>query len=280
MRPSNEPHAQSSGADATAVGWVVPPRGSRVDAEFVVEGTTLAIGRLGHDAAPVRLDLHDVVGLDAIGEPVEGLTEVELRMADGTTIAAGWTDAFCHAVVEALHRTVSADEHHDAPGAGDPPADARGELLDERPGPYRDTGPERSDGLDGSDGVERSDGVDGTVTSSSTLVLEDVVYLGGHPGQTRRRKRCSVSMDRVALELSGPSGLLIRIAWDDVRTIEVQNADEARFRMNTKIHRDASALVVECSDDVTVLFEARDCPTIALRSAISQLLSGLPVVVV
>ena len=60
-----------------------------------------------------------------------------------------------------------------------------------------------------------------------------------------------------------------------VRTIEVQNADEARFRMNTKIHRDASALVIECDQGVTILLEARDCPTIALRSAISQLLDGL-----
>ena len=65
-----------------------------------------------------------------------------------------------------------------------------------------------------------------------------------------------------------------------MRTVEVQNADEARFRMNTKIHRDASALVVECDQDVTMLFEARDCPTIALRSAMSQLLAELAVVVV
>jgi hypothetical protein len=50
--------------------------------------------------------------------------------------------------------------------------------------------------------------------------------------------------------------------------------------MNTKIHRDASALVVECEQGVTVLLEARDCPTLALRSAISQLMTDLPVVVV
>ena len=68
--------------------------------------------------------------------------------------------------------------------------------------------------------------------------------------------------------------------WDVVRTIEAQNADEARFRMNTKVHRDATALVLECDQDVTVLLEARDCPTIPLRGAIAQLVDELPVVVV
>ena len=35
-----------------------------------------------------------------------------------------------------------------------------------------------------------------------------------------------------------------RVGWDVVSSIEAQNADEARFRMNTRIHRDASAVVV------------------------------------
>lgn len=116
--------------------------------------------------------------------------------------------------------------------------------------------------------------------AAAALELEDVVYLGGYPGHSRRRKKCTSSMDREGIEVRGPSDLSLRIAWSEVRTIEVQNSDEARFRMNTKIHRDASALVVECEQDVTVLLEARDCPTIALRSAITQLLDGLPVVVV
>ncbi len=87
-------------------------------------------------------------------------------------------------------------------------------------------------------------------------------------------------MSRTGLELSGPGDLSFRISWESVKTVEVQNSDEARFRMNTKIHRDASALVVECDQGVTILLEARDCPTIALRSAIGQLMTDLPVVVV
>jgi hypothetical protein len=115
---------------------------------------------------------------------------------------------------------------------------------------------------------------------AASLELEDVVYLGGYPGQSKRRKKCVVTMGRSGLELSGPGDLRFRVGWEGVRTIEVQNSDEARFRMNTKIHRDASALVVECDQGVTILMEARDCPTIALRSAIAQLLAGLPVLVV
>jgi hypothetical protein len=113
-----------------------------------------------------------------------------------------------------------------------------------------------------------------------TLVLEDVVYLGGYPGQPKKRKKCVATLTRDGMEVTGPSGLAFRIAWDVVRSVEAQNADEARFRMNTKIHRDATALVVECQQDVTILLEARDCPTVPLRSAITSLVDGLRVVVV
>lgn len=116
--------------------------------------------------------------------------------------------------------------------------------------------------------------------SSRELELEDVVYLGGYPGQPKRRKRCTVSMSHNALELRGPGGLNLRIGWESVRSIEVQNSDEARFRMNTKVHRDASAVVLECESDVTLLLEARDCPTLPLRAAIGQLLTDVSVVVV
>lgn len=115
---------------------------------------------------------------------------------------------------------------------------------------------------------------------AGTLELEDVVYLGGYPGHGKKRKKCTATLGRSGLDVSGPSDLHFRISWDVVRTIEIQNSDEARFRMNAKIHRDASALVVECDQGVTILLEARDCPTIALRAAIGQLLGDVPVVVV
>jgi hypothetical protein len=115
---------------------------------------------------------------------------------------------------------------------------------------------------------------------STALVLEDVVYLGGYPGQTKKRKKCTATLTREGLEVTGPANLSFRVSWDVVRTVETQNADEARFRMNTKVHRDATALVIECQQGVTILLEARDCPTIPLRTAIAQLVADLRVVVV
>ena len=85
---------------------------------------------------------------------------------------------------------------------------------------------------------------------------------------------------RDGIEVSGPGDLGFQIGWDVVKTIEAQNSDEARFRMNTKVHRDASALVVECEQAVTIVLEAHDCPTLPLRSAIGQLVNGLSVTVV
>ncbi len=116
--------------------------------------------------------------------------------------------------------------------------------------------------------------------AAAALVLEDVTYLGGYPGQGKKRKKCTARLTRDAVEVAGPNGLAFRVPWEVVRTIEAQNADEARFRMNTKVHRDATALVLECDQEVTVLLEARDCPTIPLRSAIAQLVDDLSVVVV
>ena len=75
------------------------------------------------------------------------------------------------------------------------------------------------------------------VRHEGSLVVEDVVYLGGQPGQTRRRKRCTLTMTEDGFELSGPGDLQVRTEWRAVNSIEVQNSDEARFRMNTKVHR-------------------------------------------
>jgi hypothetical protein len=304
--------------DAVAKGWVVPPGGSRVDAIFVLAGTSLGIGRVERANAPVWLDLDDLVNLDAIGEPVDGLTEVEILMDDHRVIGAGWPEHFCAAVVDVL--TATAGRPTATPGspaaAAAPSSAAASAPSPFEPTPMPDVAPEDTavaGAVDGS--TPETTGPSGTdpdpapaaaeptaaaaeptaaaepvpapaaapaapAAPAGALELEDVVYLGGYPGHAKRRKKCVVGMSRTSLDLKGPGDLAFRIGWDAVRTIEVQNSDEDRFRMNTKIHRDASALVVECEQGVTLLLEARDCPTIALRSAIAQLLDGQSVVVV
>ena len=344
--------------DAIARGWVVPPGGSRVDAIFVLSGTSLGIGRIERVTPPVWLNLDELVQLDAIGDPVDGLTEVEIVMEDRRAIGAGWTDDFCDAVVRALRtgsgrpETPAEPPSEQAPAPAPPEVPAPGSFAAPAPGPSSPPAPgslsqpapeplsapapappaapapaifaEPAPAIFGApapapapspspvpspfaaepapapapDAATSSDpgyaptgpspaGVDAALAPvaastapTASLELEDVVYLGGYPGQSKRRKKCVVTMGRTGLELAGPGGLGFRVGWDAVRTVEVQNSDEARFRMNTKVHRDASALVVECEQGVTILLEARDCPTIALRSAIAQLLAGLPVLVV
>lgn len=317
---------QQEDVDGVHRGWVVPPGGRSVDALFALDGTELSIRRADGTASTVRLQLQDLVNLDAIGDPSDGLQPVEMVMADQRVIGAGWTEEFCALVVGALQATVEEDAAPpletplDAPsttpavaevtvaevteaavvaqdrpagfgpvGAYDPeaavvaaaaagmaapaeipaPASAPAEIPVPAaapapapdPGSVQDAGPAPLD------------------APAARLELEDVVYLGGYPGQPRRRKKCVATLSREAIEIRGAAGTEFRIGWDVVRSIEVQNADEARFRMNTKIHRDASALVLSCDQDVIVLFEARDCPTIALRSAIGQLLDGVAVTV-
>lgn len=384
--------------DAISRGWVVPPGGTRVDAIFVLAGTALGIGRVERVTPPVWLNLDDLVNLDAIGDPVDGLLEVEITMEDQRAIGAGWTEDFCGAVVEALRSTAgrptatpgspadtgvhapvstpraadpfstpaaaaapdaapaasgspfaapptaaapdpapaspfahpaaemspepapaspfAAPDAHVAPAVETAPAAETAPAVETAPAapaaPIVETAPDPApSSLFAASPVAPptpapvptpppstppvAEGAPAPVpmptpvppsaspvgeAPAASLELEDVVYLGGYPGQSKKRKKCVVGMSRTGLDLNGPGGLNFRVGWDDVRSIEVQNSDEARFRMNTKIHRDASALVVECDQGVTILLEARDCPTIALRSAISQLLAGLPVLVV
>jgi len=392
----HEPGTADAEPDAVGRGWVTPPGGTPVEALFVLAGSSLGIGRTERVAAPVWLDLGDLVNLDAIGDPVDGLNEVEISMADGTVIGAGWTDGFCEAVLAVLtaagpaatataadapaaapeaatfaddsgsdpsHSPLAAPGRPDVrfdeidptsptaaaptpePTEGDAVSPDTGLFTSHAPATEQLAAPVDTDGDDGGTGAggvfsaqpvvrnrsrrsnesaesapstgdladvpvtdpgsgSAADGDEASTPPTATsaadtvatpapaatgapappragaLELEDVVYLGGYPGQTRRRKKCTAVLTHDGLEVAGPGDLSFRIAWDSVKTVEAQNSDEARFRMNTKIHRDSSALVVECDQSVTVLLEARDCPTIPLRSAITQLLVDLPVVVV
>jgi len=114
----------------------------------------------------------------------------------------------------------------------------------------------------------------------TSLVLEDVVYLGGHPSEAKKKKRCTATLTETEVLVDGPREMSITLPWSAVTSIEVQNSDEARFRMNLRVHRDASAVILLQRDGTKVLLEARDCPTIPLRSAIVQLLVDQPVEVV
>lgn len=264
---------------AVGRGWFEQPGGVREPALFMLSGPSLGVSGQAGATPPQWYDLGDVTGLDAVGDPVEGLQTVEVAMGgSGRGLRAGWTEEFCASVVEALRSTLApSDAEHTSSTPAPAPAPAspvEAPPVDPVPAvasPVQETS---------ADAVPADTAPVATGESGAALVLEDVTYLGGYPGQDRKHKRCTATLTRDALELSGSKGVMFRVPWDGVRSIEAQNADEARFRMNTKIHRDATALVLECDQTVTVLLEARDCPTIPLRGAIAQLVDDLSVVVV
>ena len=278
--------------DAVGRGWIDRGGPTPEPALFFLSGTSLGIGNLVEGSLPAWIELREATNLDALGDPENGLQAVEMAISGGQVVRAGWPLNFCDHVVSVLQATVAATEPptaavtapvRPAPIAPTPvaptsvaptpaptPSIAPGVPAGAAPGPA----------VPGAPPVDPSIPTESTAAAAAALVLEDVTYLGGYPGQSKKRKKCTATLTRDAVEVAGPNGLTFRVPWEVIRTIEAQNADEARFRMNTKVHRDATALVMECDQGVTVLLEARDCPTIPLRGAIAQLVGDMPVVVV
>lgn len=252
---------ESDSRETVGRGWVILPGREREDAVFMVSPSRLGVGPSGADGDQVWVELAAIVNLDAIGEPTEGLTRVEVLTADGPVMTAGWGDEFCAAVVDALERSAASGD-----AAGSP--DAAGAT-----GAHDATG---AAGAAAGSAAARG----GLTHTGPVLELEDVIYLGGFPGEQRKRKRCTATLSSAGVEVVGPSGLRMALAWDDVTSVQAQNSDEARFRTNTKIHRDASALVFDCGGERAVMLEARDCPTLPLRNAIETLLDGVDVDVI
>ncbi|MGI9577038.1 MAG: hypothetical protein ACR2OH_02430, partial [Microthrixaceae bacterium] len=119
----------------------------------------------------------------------------------------------------------------------------------------------------------------GSTDASGELTLENVVYHGGYPGQTKKRKKCVAVLNGAGLTLKGPHGPDFHIGWDVVRSVEAQNSDEAKFRIGVKARRKSTVVVFDCDQGVTIVLEAMDVPTMPLKSALGELLAGGPVTV-
>ena len=351
--PSEEP-------DAVCRGWWAEPGAERQGALFMLAGTAMGVSvtdlQTGDLARPEWVDLATVVHLDALGDPEGGVQTVELGLSTGAVRTAGWTGAFCDAVVDALQRLVVAlaAAPPPAPAPAGPVAVAASDplppavpVLPEPPAqvppapaaapvqsPFAPVGPPPVP-VAGAPVVEVTPLPEPAATTDlpsaltpppftaqppapvaspaeapaapaapaasdaseapaevpvapapaqapaaavgTSLVLEDVVYLGGHPSEAKKKKRCTATLTEASVVVEGPSEMSFDVPWSGVASVEVQNSDEARFRMNLRVHRDASAVILTQHDGTKVLLEARDCPTIPLRSAIVQLLAGQPV---
>ncbi len=88
--------------DAVARGSVQYAGGPRESALFVLAGGSLGVGRTDHPDPPIWIELQSVKGLDALGDTVDGVLEVEMALDDGRVFQASWPEAFCDRVVETL----------------------------------------------------------------------------------------------------------------------------------------------------------------------------------
>lgn len=246
---------------------------------FVLAGHSLGSTPVTGDGSPQWLDLRRLLSLDAVGEATDAKLPVEATFDGGPTIVAMWPEPFCDQVTDRLRELLEGGqmipEGSEPPDAEGTPAVAapvapRSPAVDETAlWAAADDRPLPGDGPP----LPRAEGAD----SRGELTLEDVVYHGGYPGETKRRKRCVAVLNGSSLTVSGPSGPDFTIGWDSVRSVEAQNADEAKFRLGVKAKRNSSVIVFECDEGVSIVLEAHEVPTMPLKGALHELLDGGPV---
>lgn len=253
---------------------------------FVLAGHSLGSTPVSGDGAPQWLDLRRLLNLDAVGEATDSKLPVEATFDGGPTILALWPEPFCDQVTDRLRELLETGQMipEGSPEGGTDPvaapvvAEVATAAAPSAPMPVSDdtalwaTHDDRPLPGDGPP-LRRTEGVEGR----GELTLEDVVYHGGYPGETKRRKKCVAVLTGSALSVSGPSGPEFTVGWDSVQSVEAQNADEAKFRLGVKAKRNSSVIVFECDQGVSIVLEAHDVPTVPLKGALHELLDGSPV---
>lgn len=252
---------------------------------FVLAGHSLGSTPVGGDGAPQWLDLRRLLNLDAVGETTDSKLPVEATFDGGPKLRALWPEPFCDQVTDRLRELLDSGQMipegtdpSDVPTppepAAAPEAPVASSAADSPLWAAPDDRPLPGDGPP----LPRSEGSD-LSAARGELTLEDVVYHGGYPGHTKRRKKCVAVLDGSGLTVSGPSGPDFNLGWDAVRSVEAQNSDEAKFRLGVKAKRNSSVLVFECDQGVSIVLEAHEVPTMPLKGALHELLDGGPVTV-
>lgn len=266
---------------------------------YVLAGHSLGSSPVGEDEAPEWMDLRRLVNLDAVGDAVEDQVPIEASFDGQPTLEAIWPASFCDRVIGRLQELLesgamtpadtaptagSAEADPAGPGSlptetpapdGPPPMPTASQVADHPDAPLwasPDDRPLPGDGppLTGADSEQ----------PAGQLTLEDVVYHGGYPGHTKRRKKCVAVLDPEGVSLESGSGPIFRLEWTVVKSVEAQNSDEAKFRIGVKAKRSSTVVVLDCEQGVTVVLEARDVPTVPLKGALHELLDGGSVTVI
>lgn len=262
---------------------------------FVLAGHSLGSTPVGGEGSPYWLDLRRLLNLDAVGEASDSKLAVEATFDGGPTLQALWPEPFCDQVTDRLRELFESGQM--LPEGSAAPDGSVSPALAAPTGPQQPTGPQRSPGVQRSPGAQPPTGNDSALwaaagddrplpgdgpplprtegaDSRGELTLEDVVYHGGYPGQTKRRKKCVAVLSGTGLSVSGPSGPEFTLRWETVRSIEAQNSDEAKFRLGVKAKRNSSVIVFECDQGVSIVLEAHEVPTMPLKGALHELLDG------
>ena len=254
---------------------------------FVLAGSSLGATAIRGDGDPRWFDLRAVMNLDALGEPEGDRQRVEMSFEDGELLVALLPEVFLTKMVDRLQELLASETMTD--GSSGSPSDSMAApppipavaAAPPPPPTFEAAGQSASGAPIDRSVVENApmpgDGEPMVPTTGESgqdqLVLEHVVYHGGYPGEKKRRKHCTLVMDQTGADLSGSHDLNFKIAWESVNSVEVQNPDEAKFRLNIKAKRNSTSLVFTCTDDTMVVVEARNVPTVPMRGALQDLLA-------
>ena len=238
---------------------------------FVLAGHSLGSTPVGVEGTPTWLDLRRLVNLDAVGDEQDGAIPVEADFDGGPTLSAMWPQDFCDRVIACLQGLLESGQMLPRGTAGDTTAGATAPPPPAPPAPAPaaapppvappptpapaapaapappTVAPEHPDARLWATTDDRPLPGDGpSLTGGDTgappgeLTLEDVVYHGGYPGQTRKRKKCVAVLDARGFTINGPHGPDVHLDWAVVHAVEAQNSDEAKFRLGIKTKRSST----------------------------------------
>jgi hypothetical protein len=247
---------------------------------FVLSGSSLGATPVEGGGEPQWFDLLAVENLDALGDPMDERQRIELIFEGGNRVKALLPLSFLDKLVERLQELLASGSMAGAPPAqpqpqppltsAPPPPPPPAPPIAEVPGSIMSHHTVEHAPLPG-DGAAIAPSVG--ESGHHQLVMENVIYHGGFTGEEKRRKGCSLRLDHSGADVAGSSGPNFHLDWNQVASVEVQNPDEAKFRLNIKAKRNSTSFVISCLDGSSVLLEARDVPTVPMRHAVADLLT-------
>lgn len=105
--------------------------------------------------------------------------------------------------------------------------------------------------------------------------MRGVLYLGGHPAHSRKRKNGTMVFSPNGIDVGGVGlqNWSMSMEWAYVESVDIQGPDEVMFADHLKIDSASSALIVTMIDGTRMFFEVRTRRPPSLRSSLAPVLS-------